>query len=154
MQLEDRVENGDFLYDPKTGAFVRKPIPASVASKITNELINKTIILEKEVTKERITDEGLEDRLAKLREDMIRFAKAKTIEGTAEIVANTIEGTSITIEENNESTEPASEFSERNTEVVSEGSQFNTTGNEPPSDPCTSTDPITTDSDRLNPYGC
>jgi hypothetical protein len=80
-QLEDRVENGDFFYNPKTGKFERKLINASVASKIAGELINKTILLEKEVTQERQTDEGLEDRLKKLKEDMERFAKARTITG-------------------------------------------------------------------------
>lgn len=81
LQLEDRVENGDFVYNPKTGKYDRKPINASIASKITGELIGKNLVLEKEVEKERVTDEGLEDRLNKLKEEMLRFAKAKTIQG-------------------------------------------------------------------------
>ncbi len=84
LQLEDRVENGDFFYDPKTGKFIRKPINASVASKIAGDLITKTLVLEKEVTQERVSDEGLEDRLKKLKDEMLRFAGAKTIE--AEVV--------------------------------------------------------------------
>lgn len=81
LQLEDRVANGDYFYNPKTGGFERKPINASQASKITNELIDKTLVLEKVATQERLTDEGLDDRLKKLRDEMVRFAKAKTIEG-------------------------------------------------------------------------
>lgn len=89
LQLEDRVENGDYFYNPKTGKFERKPINASVASKITSELISKTLVLEKDITQERVSDEGLEDRLKKLKEDMLRFAGAKTIEG--ELVPSPIE---------------------------------------------------------------
>lgn len=81
LQLEDRVANGDYFFNPKIGVFERKPISASQASKISNELIDKTLVLEKAATQERLTDEGLDDRLKKLRDEMIRFAKAKTIQG-------------------------------------------------------------------------
>jgi hypothetical protein len=81
VQLEDRVANGDYFYNPKTGKFDRKPINASQASKITNDLVDKTLLLEKTATQERITEEGLDLRLKKLRDEMVRFAKAKTIEG-------------------------------------------------------------------------
>lgn len=81
LQLEDRVVNGDFAYNPKSGKFERKAIAASVANRITNDLIDKTLTLEKAATKETLTDEGLESRLKKLKEEMIKFAKAKTIEG-------------------------------------------------------------------------
>lgn len=82
-QLDDRVTNGDFFYNPRLGAFERKPINASQASKITSELIDKTLLLEKSASKETITEEGLDQRLRKLRDEMVRFAKAKTIEGEA-----------------------------------------------------------------------
>jgi hypothetical protein len=80
LQLDDRVSNGDFFYNPKTGKFDRKPINASVASKITNDLIARTGLLEKEIDREHETNEGLDDRLKKLRDEMIRFSKAITIE--------------------------------------------------------------------------
>jgi hypothetical protein len=80
-QLEDRVTNGDFFYNPKLGTFERKGISAQQASKITVDLIDKTLLLEKSATEERITEEGLDLRLKKLKEEMIRFAKAKTING-------------------------------------------------------------------------
>jgi hypothetical protein len=86
LQLEDRVVNGDFVYNPKTGKYDRKLISAAVANRITNDLVDKTIILEKEATQEKLTDEGLEARLKKLKEEMIKFARAKTIEG--EVIPN------------------------------------------------------------------
>ena len=90
-QLDDRVTNGDFFYNPRLGTFERKPINASQASKITSELIDKTLLLEKHATQERISEEGLDIRLKKLRDEMIRFAKAKTISGEL-LPAETIQG--------------------------------------------------------------
>ena len=83
VQLEDRVQNGDYFFNPKTGKFERKTIKAIEASQITNNLIDKTLILEKQAITEKETDEGLDARLAKLMEEMKRFAKATTIEGEA-----------------------------------------------------------------------
>lgn len=75
MQLDDRVEHGDFFYNPRTGVLDRKPISAAQASKITVELIDRNNILDREVSKEVLSDEGLETRLSKLRDEMIKFAR-------------------------------------------------------------------------------
>ncbi len=80
-QLEDRVQNGDFFFNPKTGKWERKPINASVAANVASKLIDKSLILEKEATQDKASDEGLDDRLRKLKEEMMRFAKAKPIKG-------------------------------------------------------------------------
>jgi hypothetical protein len=86
--LSDRLDNGDFFFNPKTGAFDRKGINASVASRIANDLIQKTVVLDKEIVQERETPEGLDDRLKKLAEEMVRFSKAKTID--AEVVNESV----------------------------------------------------------------
>ena len=85
VALEDRVSNGDFVYNPKTGEYDRKPITAAVANKITNDLIEKATKLEDQALSEKLTDEGLDKRLLKLKNEMEKFAKAKTIEGTAHV---------------------------------------------------------------------
>ena len=79
--LTDRLENGDFIYQPRTATFIRKPISAEHANKITTQLIDRTLAVEKAAKPEKVTDEGLDQRLQKLRDEMIRFAKAKTIQG-------------------------------------------------------------------------
>ncbi len=79
--LADRLENGDFIYQPRTGAFVRKPISAEHANKITTQLIDRTLAVEKAAKPEKVTTEGLDVHLQKLKEEMIKFAKSKTIEG-------------------------------------------------------------------------
>ena len=80
-ELEDRVANGDFFFNPKTGKWDRKPISAVQANRVVNDLIDKSMVLEKTALEEKVTEEGLDLRLQKLKEEMIRFAKAKTIEG-------------------------------------------------------------------------
>lgn len=82
--IEDRLENGDFFFNPKTGAFERKGVSANVANKIANDLIQKNVLMDKIITEESVQDEGLEDRLKKLKDEMLRFANAKVID--AEVV--------------------------------------------------------------------
>ncbi len=73
--LDDRLTNGDFVFHPKSGEFVRKPISAEHANKITTALIDRSLTVEKAATPEKQTDEGLEARLLKLKAEMEKFAK-------------------------------------------------------------------------------
>ena len=82
--IADRLEGGDFIYQPRTGTFVRKQISAEHANKIATQLIDRTLAVEKAAKPEKQTDEGLDARLQKLREEMIRFSKAKTIDSKFE----------------------------------------------------------------------
>jgi hypothetical protein len=78
-QLLDRVEGGDYQYDQKTGALVRKPISARDAAKITADMLDRRDILQGK--KEQVSDSTrkVEDRLLKLADEFSRFAKAKDI---------------------------------------------------------------------------
>lgn len=77
-QLLDRVENGDFQYDQKTGQLVRKPISAKDAVKVTTEVLDRRDILQGK--KETQTESKVVDRLEKLAEEFIKFANAKVVE--------------------------------------------------------------------------
>lgn len=79
--IADRLKDGDFVFNPRTGQFIRKPVSAEHANKIAVQLIDRTIAVEKSAQTERVSDEGLEARLQKLRTEMLRFAKAKVITG-------------------------------------------------------------------------
>ena len=81
--LEDRVVNGDFYYNRASQSFERKPISAQVANKITNDLIDRNQIIEKAAVQEMISEEGLSERLANLKQEMLAFAKAKTLDAVA-----------------------------------------------------------------------
>lgn len=97
LELEDRVTNGDYFFNPRTAAWERKKISAQQASKITTDLIDKTLILDKAATEERTTEEGLDLRLKKLAEEMVRFAKGKTIQGEATHVQEIDGSTEVTV---------------------------------------------------------
>ena len=78
--LEDRVVNGDFVYDRETKQYTaRRPISAAVANKVSADLIDRQVLIEKDTTKEFQNNEGLDDRLAKLRDEMLRFANSTII---------------------------------------------------------------------------
>lgn len=77
--LLDRVENGDFQYDQKTGTLVRKPISARDAAKVTTDMIDRRELLQGKKEEVRETSRKMEDRLLKLADELTRFAKAKPV---------------------------------------------------------------------------
>ncbi len=79
--IADRLKEGDFVFNPREGKFIRKPVSAEHANKIATQLIDRTLAVEKAAKPERVTDEGLDARLQKLRDEMIRFAKSTVITG-------------------------------------------------------------------------
>ena len=87
--LMDRVENGDFQYDQKTGQLVRKPISARDAAKVTTDMIDRRELLQgkKETVKE--DSRKIEDRLLKLAEEFAKFARpqmAKVIDNDTNVI--------------------------------------------------------------------
>jgi hypothetical protein len=78
-QLADRIENGDYIWDKVAKEYKRKPITAEVAQKITAQLIDRTLQVEKAAQTGTVTDEGLDARLEKLRMEMKEFAKRPSL---------------------------------------------------------------------------
>ncbi len=77
--LLDRIENGDYQYDQKTGNMVRKPINARDASKVTTEMLDRRDILQgKKPMQEDSSNKTLE-KLALLAQEFARFASATEI---------------------------------------------------------------------------
>jgi hypothetical protein len=72
--VEDRVVNGDFIYDQKKGELVRKPVSMKDAAKVANDTI---ILSEKLEVNENFTVDGnqIEDKLAKLAKAFQDLAK-------------------------------------------------------------------------------
>lgn len=46
--VNDRLENGDYLYDPKTGSFIRKPVNVRDGWKVASEMIDRRWLLRKQ----------------------------------------------------------------------------------------------------------
>lgn len=76
----DRIENGEYMYDPRTGDIVRVPAKLRDVQKVSNDMIDKKILLDKiskgkeEQQKQQITA----DHLVDLAKAFAQFATGKT----------------------------------------------------------------------------
>lgn len=89
-QLLDRVENGDFQYDQKTGKLVRKPISARDAAKVTTDMIDRRELLQGKKEAHIDNARKIEDRLLKLADEFSRFARAKDVSGQATLITEDV----------------------------------------------------------------
>lgn len=81
--INDRLENGDFQYDPRTGEFVRKPVAMKDANKVLMDFIDKRWLMRKNV-KETVSQEAVGDILKNLAKEFSEMAKKKVKDGTSE----------------------------------------------------------------------
>ena len=88
VALEDRVDNGNFTFDQRTGKVVRIPINAKDALKVTIDLQER----QEKIGRGEVasgSQEAAVDRLTKLAEELARFSKAKPvnqIEGEVKVI--------------------------------------------------------------------
>jgi hypothetical protein len=75
--VEDRLENGDYVFNSKTGNIMRKPVNAQQANRIFTDAVDRTILLEKLEAETKVvnTQEKLADRLTKLSETFRDIAR-------------------------------------------------------------------------------
>jgi hypothetical protein len=68
--VQDRLEEGDYLFNSRTGKFVRKPINAHVANKILQDSMSREAMIDQlnQESKKAMTEEKMADRLLKLAE--------------------------------------------------------------------------------------
>ena len=74
--VEDRLTNGDFQFDQKTGVVIRKPVNMKDAHKVAVDMVDKAEQLEKGERPEQ-TEEHVEDKLLKLAEKFADMATKK-----------------------------------------------------------------------------
>lgn len=76
--VEDRLINGDYQFDQKTGQVVRKPVNMKDAHKVAMDMQERQEMLDKAlVEKEDTSDSGIESRLLKLAEQFAEMASKK-----------------------------------------------------------------------------
>lgn len=68
--VADRLENGDFIYDQKTGALVRKPMLGKDAARIAGDFVDKALRLETRPREEESAVVGRLEDLAKRFEEL------------------------------------------------------------------------------------
>jgi hypothetical protein len=78
LATEDRIDNGNFVFDQKTGKVVRIPCNLKDTLKAATDLMTRQDKMRLEESKKEST-EGTIDRLTKLAEELSKFAKAKPV---------------------------------------------------------------------------
>lgn len=88
----DRLENGDFMYDPKTSTFVRKPVGMKDTNKVMVDMVDKRLLLRKQ-PKEAQSQAAVSDILKNLAKEFEQMAKKrmKEVEGGTEPGAQSTE---------------------------------------------------------------
>jgi transposase-like protein len=93
--VEDRLENGDFVYDQKTGKMRRKPVSMRDAHKVAMDAAEKKEhLIDRHMDNQTVSVDKIEKRLAELAESFARIAstsKTGPIEVT-DVVFGKIEG--------------------------------------------------------------
>lgn len=79
-EINERLENGDYTYNPKTGNVTRKPMEAKVVAGIFDSLAHQRRLTRGEPT-QLTAKVGVDDRLKRLEESFIKFAEHKIVEG-------------------------------------------------------------------------
>lgn len=85
--VEDRLENGDFVYDQKTGKMRRKPVAMKDAHKVAVDLMEKKdMLIQRHVTGETVTTDKIEKTLADLAANFAKIAnQINTTKGPIEV---------------------------------------------------------------------
>jgi transposase-like protein len=73
-ELSDRLERGDFIYDPKKGALVRKPVAAKELHRISVDMIDKSMKIDNSIDNGPEEDKEPENKLEKLAEQFAQLA--------------------------------------------------------------------------------
>lgn len=74
-QVEDRLSNGDYIYDQKSGQLVRKPVSMKDAHKVAVDLVDKREFLINKMP-QTITKDAIDDKLLKLAEKFAQIAQS------------------------------------------------------------------------------
>ena len=78
VEVEDRLENGEYILNQKTGEMVKKPVGMRDASRVVNELVTQQLKLEK-ANEEVSTEQGtVQDALKLLAQEFAKFNKKHT----------------------------------------------------------------------------
>lgn len=78
--VADRLDNGDFMYDPKSGKVKRIPVKMRDAERVSSNLIDKRQLIRKNPVEKAMQQQQFEDRLLKLAEQFAEFALGKKAE--------------------------------------------------------------------------
>lgn len=85
-EVNDRLGEGDYVYNPKLDKLIRKPVGAKDLAITSAVLVDKRQLLRGQPTA-RLEKVSQDERLLKLQEEFKRFASSKTIEQPVEVLS-------------------------------------------------------------------
>ena len=77
-EVQDRLQNGDWVLDRKTGDMVRKPVSLRDAAQVTNQLITRQIQMEELAEKLTNRKDTVKDTLAYLAKEFAKFTREQS----------------------------------------------------------------------------
>jgi hypothetical protein len=84
--VEDRLANGDFIYDQKTGELRRKPVALKDAHKVGIDMAERRdVLITRHVANESVSTDKVEDTLKKLADEFAKIANKITSSGPVEV---------------------------------------------------------------------
>lgn len=83
--VEERIDNGDYVYDQKTGEVVRKPVSLREVRGVANDLLQRQLMIEKAAVEEQhmLNDQKVKEQLKLLQEEFSKFNTKRTIDVVA-----------------------------------------------------------------------
>ena len=84
--VEDRMENGDFVYDQKTGEMRRKPVSMRDAHKVMMDFSERREeLVDRHITNESVSSDKIEQTLKTLADEFARIANQVTSKPSVEV---------------------------------------------------------------------
>jgi len=84
--LEDRLDNGDFVFDQKTGEMRRRPVAMRDAHKVALDLVqSREHLIDRHFEGQSVTEDKIEKTLANLAEQFAKIASQVTAKPSMEI---------------------------------------------------------------------
>jgi hypothetical protein len=70
--IQDRLENGDYQYDPKEGKLIRRPVSLRDTSKVASETIDRRNILRQIHSKPKVSEQSVQEQLKRIAEQLTK----------------------------------------------------------------------------------
>jgi hypothetical protein len=86
VEVEDRLTNGEYILNQKTGEMVKKPVGMRDASRVVNDLVTQQLKLEQANTSASMEQGTVQDALKLLAQEFAKFNKKGRSTNSLEII--------------------------------------------------------------------
>ena len=88
--VQDRLQNGDFVLNNKTGEIVRKPVSLKDAAQVTNNLITRQLQLEELSDKMENRGDTMKETLTMLAKEFAKWSKKQDTNSVIDVEAKEV----------------------------------------------------------------